>query len=163
MSLDLTTAALPEPVIPDDLAVRPFRPGADDAAWLAANAATFADHPEQGRWRQSDLDARIGEPWFDPAGFHLVVPTSAPDTVAAYHWTKRTSATDGEVYVVGIHPTHQGRGLGSSVTLLGLRHLRDVGVRVAHLYVDGGNARALATYTRLGFVVIATDRMYSWV
>ena len=69
----------------------PFRPGRDEDEWLRVNAAAFAHHAEQGRMTRADLDARMDEPWFDPAGLILVVPESDPDTVAAFHWTKRRS------------------------------------------------------------------------
>lgn len=165
MTLDLTGAALPPVSLPPGLTVRPFRPGTDEPAWLAANAATFADHPEQGRLTTKDLHARMAEPWFDAAGFLLVVPDDQPGTVAAYHWTKQVtqeSGPVGEVYVVGVTPPWQGRGLALPVTLLGLHHLRGRGIERIHLYVDGDNTRALATYRRLGFTTTATDRMYAW-
>lgn len=152
------------------MTVRAFRPGTDDLAWLETNAAAFADHPEQGRLGQRDLDARFAQDWFDPADFLLVVSATEPDAVAAYHWTKVTPAAggdpagvNGEVYVVGVHPRWQGRGLAVPVTLAGLHHLRERGVATAHLYVDDDNTRAVATYRRLGFAVEVTDRQYAWV
>ncbi|HET6878251.1 MAG TPA: hypothetical protein VFH38_12030, partial [Jatrophihabitans sp.] len=49
-------AALPpDPPLPDNVTVRPFRPGVDDDAWLALNAAAFAAHREQGGWTSADL------------------------------------------------------------------------------------------------------------
>ena len=79
---------LGDPVLPDGLVARAFRPGRDEDEWLRVNAAAFAHHAEQGRMTRADLDARMDEPWFDPAGLILVVPESDPDTVAAFHWTK---------------------------------------------------------------------------
>jgi mycothiol synthase len=52
-------------------------------------------------------------------------------------------------------------GLGLAVTVLGLAHLRERGLRVATLYVDGDNRAAIATYSRLGFTRFAVDIMYS--
>ena len=79
-----------EPVLPEGLVARPFRPGHDEAEWLRVNAAAFAHHAEQGRMTRADLDARMEESWFDPEGLILVVPEDDPDTVAASHWTKTT-------------------------------------------------------------------------
>ena len=41
-----------------------FRPGVDDAEWVALNALVFATHPEQGSITQADLAARQAEPWW---------------------------------------------------------------------------------------------------
>ncbi|WP_406832445.1 mycothiol synthase [Pedococcus sp. KACC 23699] len=156
--------------LPAGFTARAFEPGRDEQAWLATNAAAFAHHPEQGSLTLEDLQERMALPWFDPAGFILVVADEQPDEVAAFHWTKvdpeETSSIDptrpaGEVYVVGVHPTYQGRGLGRPVTSLGLAHLASLGLPEVVLYVDGDNRAAIRTYTGLGFRSIMVDVMYS--
>lgn len=154
--------------LPDDLTVRPFRVGEDEEAWLAVNARAFAGHAEQGRMTLTDLRDRESEPWFDPSGFLVLDDPTERDAddrprIAAFHWTKMEpdQPGTGEVYVVGVDPDYQGRGLGTAVTLLGLLHLRAVGVEEATLYVDGDNAPAIATYQRLGFERSAIDVMYA--
>jgi mycothiol synthase len=155
-------AAALDPVrLPDGLVARAFRPGQDEDEWLRVNAAAFAHHAEQGRMTRADLDARMAEDWFDPAGLILVVPEADPKTVAASHWTKRHSATVGEVYVVAVDPAYQGKGLGRPVTLLGLEYLRDEGVQDVILYVDGDNPAALKVYRGLGFTTRSVDRMFA--
>jgi mycothiol synthase len=172
MARPLTTddAADGAAALPTGYTARAFRPGRDEEAWLATNAAAFAHHPEQGRMTLADLQERMDQGWFDPAGFLLVAAADDPDGVAAFHWTKvdpeqrATSdpeATAGEVYVVGVHPDHQGRGLGRPVTALGLAHLARLGLPEVVLYVDGDNTAALRTYTGLGFRSIMVDVMYS--
>ncbi|MDT0570941.1 mycothiol synthase [Streptomyces sp. DSM 3412] len=156
----------PEPVLPDGVTVRTFVPGADDAAWLAANAEAFAHHPEQGSLTQRDLDDRKAEPWFDPAGFFLAERhggeggDGGPELVG-FHWTKAHAAEQlGEVYVVGVRPGAQGGGLGKALTTIGLRHLAAQGLPTAMLYVDADNKAAVTVYERLGFVTYETDLMY---
>ncbi|MET8092138.1 mycothiol synthase [Micromonospora sp. NPDC005220] len=148
-------APLGEPRLPDGVALRAFRPGADDTAWLALNARAFAEHPEQGRWTSDDLRVRLAEPWFDPAGF-LLAEKTASGRLLGFHWTKvherPGSARIGEVYVLGVDPTAHGGGLGRALTTAGLAHLRDKrGLDRVMLYVDDSNTGAVALYERLGF------------
>ncbi|WP_255954421.1 mycothiol synthase [Streptomyces odontomachi] len=172
MRRPLTGLALPEPVLPPDVRVRAFVPGADDAEWLAVNAEAFSHHPEQGSLTQRDLDDRKAEPWFDPAGFFLAERTAGPAAAGAvgqpaqgriigFHWTK-VHAEDqlGEVYVLGVRPGAQGGGLGRALTLIGLRHLAAAGLPTAMLYVDADNTAAVRVYERLGFTTYETDLMY---
>jgi mycothiol synthase len=64
------------------------------------------------------------------------------------------------VYIVGVDPSEQGRGLGPALTLVGLRSLRARGLADVLLYVDESNVAAVKTYTRLGFARHATDVLY---
>lgn len=143
-----TALPLPETAPAPGVSVRGFEP-ADRAGLLAVNAAAFATHPEQGAMDEADLAARMAEPWFDPAG--LLVAVDAAGELLGFHWTKRHSPGLGEVYVVGIAPPAQGRGLGRQLTVAGLHHLAGLGVTEVLLHVEADNAPALAVYTRLGF------------
>ncbi len=124
--------------------------GRDEEPWLALNAEAFAHHPEQGGITRADLDERMGETWFDPAGFFVA---TRGDELVGFHWTKVHDARPpyGEVYVVGVSPRAQGAGLGRRLTLTGLRHLAAQGLGEVILYVEADNAPAVAVYTRLGF------------
>ncbi len=159
--------ALADVVLPQGLTARAFEAGRDEDEWVRVNAAAFVHHPEQGRMTRADLGARMAEPWFDAAGLILVIPADEPDRVAAFHWTKVHEAGEkgpdrvGEVYVVGVDPAYQGRGLGRPVTLLGLHHLVGLGLRDVILYVDGDNPAALRVYRSLGFTPRSVDRMYA--
>lgn len=160
---------LPEVTLPEGFTVRAFQMGRDEQAWLDVNRRSFASHPEQAHVTLADLRERMAEPWFDPAGFLVVEDQrTTPPTMAAFHWTKveraepgSTRQTSGEVYVLGVDPAYQGQGLGTVTTVLGLAHLRTMGLGSATLYVDGDNAAAIATYHRLGFERSAVDVMYA--
>lgn len=137
----------------------------DDAEVLRVNNAAFSWHPEQGGWTESDIAERRGEPWFDPAGFFLAFDEDS-GALLGFHWTKVHSASLGEVYVVGVDPAAQGRGLGAALTLLGLHHLADE-LRggepdaAVMLYVEADNTSAVKTYRRLGFDVVNADVAYA--
>jgi mycothiol synthase len=147
------------PALPAGITVRPFEPGRDDADWLAVNAAAFAHHPEQGSLTQRDLDDRIAQPWFDPAGFFLA---HRGGDLVGFHWTKVHAEEHlGEVYVLGVAPGEQGSGLGTALTDVGLRHLAyRRGLPEAMLYVDADNTAAVAVYERAGFRTHHVDLMY---
>ncbi|MGW4797305.1 mycothiol synthase [Nonomuraea sp. MG754425] len=157
-------APLTSYTLPPDVSLRTFVPGQDEEAWLKVNAAAFAHHPEQGAWTTDDLLRREQEPWFDPEGFFLAF---RGDRLAGFHWTKIHGSSDhgheplGEVYVVGVDPAQQGSGLGRSLTLAGLCHLRSRGLAQAMLYVDETNTAAIRLYESLGFNRWDVDVMYA--
>jgi mycothiol synthase len=150
--------------LPQGVALRAFVPGQDEQAWLKANAAAFAHHPEQGAMTLADLQARMAEPWFDPAGFLLAVREDGGELLG-FHWTKvhprtGTHPSIGEVYVVGVTPQAQGMGLGRALTVAGIKHLHAAGQSAVMLYVDADNEAAVALYRKLGFTRWDTDVMY---
>ena len=136
-----------------EYAIRPFRPG-DEAEVVRVNAAAFAHHPEQGRMDLAELAERMAEPWFDPAGL-LVADDGG--RLLGFHWTKRHSGTLGEVYVVGIDPAAQGRGVGRTLVTAGLVHLRAGGADEVLLYVESDNVPAVRLYEGLGFTHASAD------
>jgi mycothiol synthase len=162
-------SSLPRPTLPDGVRLRPFVMGADEQRFVEVNNRAFAWHPEQGGWDVEQVRIREAEPWFDPEGFLLAV--DADDRLLGFHWTKihgdiarpaghGKSEPIGEVYVLGVDPSAHGRGLGLGLTLAGLRHLRDKGLREVMLYVEADNEAAVAMYRKLGFTDWDTDVAY---
>jgi mycothiol synthase len=155
---------LPAVSIPDGVRIATYSGPADDAELLRVNNAAFAWHPEQGGWTQADIDERRAEPWFDPDGLFLAFDSQSGRLVG-FHWTKQHSPDLGEVYVVGVDPSAQGRGLGGALTLIGLHHLAErlsgSAAPVVMLYVEADNSAAVNTYRRLGFDVAGVDAAYA--
>jgi len=157
-------APLAEPRLPDGVRLRPFVVGEDEQEFLRVNNAAFDWHPEQGGWDLEQVKLREAEPWFDPQGFLLAV--DADNRLLGFHWTKvhgegaHSHEPIGEVYVLGVDPSARGLRLGAALTLAGLRHLRDRGLRQVMLYVEGDNAAAVRLYTGLGFTRWDTDVSY---
>ncbi|MEP9414842.1 mycothiol synthase [Gordonia sp. VNQ95] len=158
---DVSGASRLDPlVVPADIELRTYAGPADDPEILRVNNAAFAWHPEQGGWAPEQITERVQADWFDPAGLFLAFDTAAPDTLLGFHWTKTQSPTLGEVYIVGVDPAAQGRGLGRLLTLAGLHYFADRGIDDVMLYVEGDNTAALRTYERLGFGRHAIDVAY---
>lgn len=162
-----TAPPLPAVDLPPGVSLRTFRVGVDEPAWTRINNRAFADHPDQGGWGVHEVQLREEEPWFDPAGFFLA---ERDGRLVGFHWTKvhgghapgepHDHPPIGEVYIVGVDPSEQGRGLGPALTLAGLHSLRDRGLTDVLLYVDESNAAAVRLYERLGFVRHSVDIMY---
>ncbi|WP_454792176.1 mycothiol synthase [Mycolicibacterium lutetiense] len=132
----------------------------DDAEILRVNNAAFAWHPEQGGWTEQEIVERRREPWFDPDGLFEAFDEHT-GALLGFHWTKVHDGNLGEVYIVGVDPAAQGRGLGSVLTLLGLRHLAERSLPTVLLYVEADNSAAVATYRNLGFEVFSVDVAYA--
>lgn len=168
------TPVISEP--PPGVQIRTYAGASDDAELLRVNNAAFARHPEQGGWTEAELAERRNEPWFDPAGLFLAFEDSEDSQgeragrLLGFHWTKVHLDRPGlgEVYVLGVDPSAQGRGLGKILTSIGIASLGD---RLADrensaeptvmLYVESDNLAAVRTYQSLGFTTYSVDTAYA--
>ncbi|MET4429090.1 mycothiol synthase [Mycolicibacterium sp. 624] len=167
-------ADLPEVTVAPGVRLRTYAGPADDAELLRVNNAAFSWHPEQGGWTEAEVAERRAESWFDPEGLFLAFDEQTGGLLG-FHWTKVHSPGPsgqeqsdpgnglGEVYIVGVDPAAQGRGLGATLTLVGLHHLSDrLGPSATvMLYVEADNSAAVKTYERLGFDVFSADVAYT--
>jgi mycothiol synthase len=125
----------------------------DADEWLALNNEIFIEHPDQGDWVMQDLTNRMAESWFDAGGFFLA---RKQGQIIGYCWTKIhhdrvNEGPIGEIYVLGVHPTVHGLGLGKALTLTALHYFQSKEIKESMLYVDADNHAALILYKKLGF------------
>ena len=161
---DVSDAADPGPGVQ----IRTYAGTDDDAELLRVNNAAFVEHPEQGGWTETDLAERRSEPWFDPAGLFLAFDEQA-GRLLGFHWTKvhLDQPALGEVYVVCVDPSAQGRRLGQTLTAVGVDFLArrlatsDAADPTVMLYVESDNVPAVRTYQRLGFTTYSVDTAYA--
>lgn len=139
-----------------ELTIRGFRTTDLHDVW-AVNSAAFAHHPEQGRLTPADLQQRMAESWFDPDGLLLAL---RDDTTIGFHWTKRVSDAEGEVYVLAVSPDAAGHGVGKALLWEGLHHLQRKGCTEVTLFVDANNVPAVKLYERADFAIVRTDSLY---
>jgi mycothiol synthase len=143
----------PLPTTEHSYTIETFQPSRDKEKWLALNNKIFSHHPDQGNWVMEDLENRMAEPWFDPQGFFLATQN---DAIIGFCWTKIhhdyvNQEPVGELYVVGVDPSHAHQGIGRAVSIAALNYLVHKGLKQAMLYVDADNESGLALYTSLGF------------
>lgn len=147
---------------PAGLALRPFGTDTgDDAAWVAANAAAFATHPEQGRITGADFATMREEAWFDPEDLILL---DAGNELAGSTWVKTLRDGDRvtcELYAVGVRPSYAGRGLGRLLLRATLARMAEHSPESVTLYVDGDNAAAVGLYESAGFTI--DSRSTQWL
>ena len=157
-------APLAEPHLPEGVHLRPFVVGADEPSSCASTTPPSTGTPSRAAGTSTRSKLREAEPWFDPNGFLLAV--DADDRLLGFHWTKvhgdggHSHEPIGEVYVLGVDPSARGMHLGAALTLAGLRHLRDRGLRQVMLYVEADNDAAVRVYRDLGFTRWDTDVSY---
>ena len=130
-----------------------FDPEIHCEAWLDLNNKIFAAHPDQGNWAMEDLDNRMTEPWFDADGFFLATENGV---IEGFVWTKIHQDLIhqdpvGELYVVGTHPDHAGKGIARALSVAAINYLVNKGLKHAILYVDADNEKGLKLYDSLGF------------
>jgi mycothiol synthase len=156
-------AGVTHPGVPRGVSIRTYSGSHDDPELLRVNNAAFSWHPEQGGWTDSDLAERFAEPWFDPRGLFLAFDERG--ALRGFHWTKVHDDQLGEVYVLGVDPVAQGRGMGRVLTAVGLDHLRQrLGSQdqaAVILYAESDNVAAVKTYESLGFHRSSVDTAYS--
>lgn len=121
------------------------------------NAAAFAHHPEQGKLTREEFDDLREQPWFDANGLRVARDGDLP---IGFHWTKEHGNGLGEVYVIAVHPDHEGRGHGRKLLEAGLSHLRRRGNDKVELYVEAADDRVVSMYLAAGFEVAARDTSY---
>jgi mycothiol synthase len=141
------------PTAKHDYTIRTFNPAADKDLWLALNNKIFTNHPDQGNWALADLENRMAENWFDPAGFFLA---TKGNEIVGFVWTKIhqdlvNQDPVGELYVVGVDPDHAHQGIGRAVSVAAINYLITKGLKRSMLYVDADNEKGLGLYTSLGF------------
>jgi mycothiol synthase len=151
-----------EPKFASGVRVRPFEIGRDEDAWLAVNNRAFAGHAEQGEWTRATHARRTGETWFDPTLFLLAEDDLG---LVGFDWLKIHEAHDhdprlGEIYVIGVDPRGQRRGLGRPLAIAGLNAVHERGIDTGMLFCAADNEPALALYRALGFSVHRVDRAY---
>jgi mycothiol synthase len=151
MEIDVSESEPPEPKTPEGVAIRQYRPGADDRALHAMHEEAFGEHWE---FVPTELDEWLG--WrqeredYVPALWQLAV-SEGEVAGAALCFGERDR---GWVLDLGVGKRWRGRGLGLALLRAGFRELRRGGYTKIGLEVDSANETgATRLYERAGMVV----------
>lgn len=99
------------------------------------------------------------EPMFPPDEWDKLVAEQAPPNVLLVAIDELGDVVgftavhprEGEMFLLFVHPTHAGRGVGRALLDAAHGALRDAGCREAFLYTHAENERALAVYEAAGY------------
>jgi ribosomal protein S18 acetylase RimI-like enzyme len=129
------------------------RASTDDAQGIGA---TFDAAVREG-WRYlGELAAR---PMFPPQEWDTLVAEHAPPNalLVAIDETGRlvgfvaVRSSEGEMYLLFVHPDHDSRGVGRALLTAAHEVMRAAGCREAFLYTHEQNQRAIAVYEAAGY------------
>ena len=143
--------SVPPIALADGFALRAFNPGQDEEGLTKLQNASFGPTWGFNPNTVEDIHARVRLKRSDPEGIILLTNAGG---LAAYTWTLRASndsASTGWIAMTGVHPDHQGQGLGTAVVVAGMTYLKAKGVDAAELEVDSENAAARELYLKVGF------------
>ena len=140
--------ALADAPPPPDLPVRAFSRGPDDAAVHAlVEEAMSGVAGNEPRSLESWQAAKVDKAGWDPS---LWLLHEDADGLAGVVLCERWEDRVGYVDYLAIAPRVRGQGLGRAMLLHGLGALRDAGLTVAELSVQGENASATRLYESVG-------------
>lgn len=151
-----------EPNLPPGWVLRPLAGEGEAKPYVATHRAAFGTETMTVPYRLAIMREAGYRPELD------LVAISPDGTLAAFcvcfinaESNARTGRKEGEIGIVGAHPTFPGRGLGRAMVLAGMRALKQQGMESATLGVAGTNPAAVHVYESAGFRVHAVTRWYS--
>ncbi|MBD0339208.1 MAG: GNAT family N-acetyltransferase [Thermoleophilia bacterium] len=160
MWIDLDTVAA-EPVWPDGLTVRTFRPG-DERLFYDVHQETFADH-----WEHEEPDPYeewvhwlLQPPAFEPSLWLVAEEAGEPAGIAICN--RRVELPNrGYVQILGVRRRWRRRGVGLALLLHAFHEFKRVGLTEADLGVDAASITgATRLYERAGMQVVAVAETY---
>ncbi len=147
-------AGVPGYPVPPGHAIRPYRPGDEQAWFRIQSAADRYNRITPGSLREEFGDDRsvLGRRLF----FLLEPGGTAIGTAAAWFGDDHHAQQMGRVHWVAIEPEHQGRGLSKPLLSKVCTTLAEMGHDEAYLVTSSGRVAAIRLYLHFGFVP-ATD------
>jgi len=162
LRLDLSETLLPEisKICPR---CRPLQPGEEERLTQLQNRSFT------GSWgyNANTVEGIIYRIHLPNCSLEDIILAFDSDKPIGYCWTrinfwknKTPGEGAGRIYMLGVDPDYQGRGLGRQLLLVGLSYLKSKGLRVVELTVDSENKVACALYKSVGFNLWTSSLWY---
>ena len=155
-------AHVPLPRWPSAYSHRNFVAGHDESISVKLENASFGDEWEYVPVQVGEVVGFVRSPSFRAQGVTYAV--SGGEVVGeCWAWIEDQpprADSRGDIWCLCVHPAHRGRGLGRALLLSGVQWLREQGVGLVKLGVDGANDRAKHLYESVGFRQHRTDLWY---
>lgn len=135
---------IPAPELPDGFSIRALRGESEVEAYVQLHRLVFESEEMTVPWRRRMLKHPAYLPEID-----LVVVDAADHLVGfcvGWLWHEI-----GQIEPLGVHPAHQGSGLGKALELAALRALQSKGARYMHVDHVSDNEKAIALSLKTGF------------
>lgn len=152
---------LPEPVWPEGLTSRNFRPGEEERVY-EAHMDAFADHWDFRRQPIEDWGHyTVRHHNFDPSLYWLVEDGDELAAISLNSWHHSGDPRFGWIGVLGVRPSWLKRGLGTALLQHSFRDFRGRGATRVGLGVDAENTTgAVRLYERAGMRAVRRDDTY---
>jgi len=152
LRLDLSKVLIPE-ISRKIFHIRPFKSGEEDRLAFIQNRAFESTWGYSSNTIQDIID-RTALPNFSPQD---VLFAFDGKRLAGFCWTMIASpnrfsyGSFGRIFMIGVDPEYQGRGVGKQLLLAGASYLKGKGIHLVDLTVDSENNTAIALYKSAGF------------
>lgn len=144
---------LPQPQLPEGYSIRPFRGESEIESYVKLHRAAFGSEKMTTDWRRRTFEHPAYQPKID-----LVVVSPEDDLVGfCVCWI---SQEVGQIEPLGVHPEHQGKGIGRALELAALQALRGAGARSMHVDHVSENKEAITLSVKTGFQKINNAMRY---
>ena len=151
---------LPRLKVPRGFTVRPFIPNQDEEILTQVQNAAFSETWGFCPNTVEEVAYKTRLSRCRPEGILLLVQGRR---VAGYNWTcifSNERSSIGVVWMTGVHPDFQGRGLGRPILLAGMKYLYGQGVDAIELMVDAVNPPARRLYLSAEFEKVSETHWY---
>jgi mycothiol synthase len=143
---------LPVPSVPAGYTLRLLGGEREAAAWTALFNQTFREHWNHFDYTLDDVREWLAAPDYRP-DLNLVIEAPGGE-LCAFCWGTVREGAEGWIDELGTLPAYRRRGLGRALLLANLARMRDTGLAIAKLGVDGESAsQAPQLYHAAGFTV----------